>query len=389
MQFQPISLYAHIPFCSTLCTYCAFNTYAGMGHLIAPFTEALSHEMALVGQEAAGFRAHTLYLGGGTPSLLSPAQVEQIILAARRCFDLQEGAEITLEVNPGSTDLTRLHAYRSAGVNRLSIGVQSADEVELRLFGRRHSFADAHETFSLARAAGFASISLDLIYGAPLQTRRSWRATLKAVLAWEPDHLSLYSLTLEPGTSLTRRVARGRLPEPNPDLAAAMYHDAQELAGAAGLQQYEIANWARPGHESIHNRQYWLNRPYLGFGPGAHGSANRVRYWNIKPVPAYIERVTGGEPQPFPFSPALDDYERLDAALEMAETVILGLRLVREGMSRADFQQRFSQPVEVVYGPVIDSLQSAGLLEVTDQALRLTNRAYLISNRVFMEFLPG
>ncbi len=389
MQFQPISLYAHIPFCSTLCTYCAFNTYAGMGHLIAPFTDALCREMVLVGEKAEGCRAHTLYLGGGTPSLLSPVQVEQIIMAARRCFDLQEGGEITLELNPGSTDLTRLKAYRSAGVNRLSIGVQSAHEAELRLFGRRHSFADAHETFRLARAAGFESISLDLIYGAPLQTRRSWRATLKAVLAWEPDHLSLYSLTLEPGTSLALRVERGRIPEPNPDLAAAMYHDAQQLAADAGLQQYEIANWARPGHESIHNRQYWLNRPYLGFGPGAHGSANRVRYWNIKPVPAYIERVTGGESQPFPFSPSLEDYERLDEALEMAETVILGLRLVQEGMSRADFQRRFNRPVEAVYGPAIDSLRGAGLLEVTDQVLRLTDRAYLISNQVFVEFLPG
>jgi oxygen-independent coproporphyrinogen-3 oxidase len=254
----------------------------------------------------------------------------------------------------------------------------------------RASFAQAAEAFREAREAGFDNISADLIYGAPYQSLQSWRKSLDAVLAWEPDHISFYSLTLEPDTPLHHRVMRGLVPHPDPDLAADMYDDARERLARAGLKQVEISNWARPGYECQHNRQYWLNRPFLGFGAGAHGAANGLRYWNVDPVPGYIKRVSAGEsvaPR-FPLSPAVADFEIIGERLAMSETMILGLRLVAEGVSKADFARRFGHPPDSIFGPVIANLARTGLLASDRDHLRLTERAYLISNRVFAQFLP-
>lgn len=388
MGRSELSLYVHIPFCRTLCTYCAFNTYAGMQALIEPYVEALCREMRLVGEAAGGATAHTLYFGGGTPSLLEPRQVAAVVEAAREAFALPDGAEITLEANPGTVDLEKLRAYRASGVNRLSIGVQSADADELRMFGRRHSFEEAGEAYRLARAAGYDDISLDLIYGAPRQTLASWQRTLDAVLDWEPEHVSLYALKLEPGTSLHRQVGRGRLPEPDDDLAADMYDLARARLDDAGLRQYEISNWARPGFESAHNRQYWLNEPYLGFGAGAHGYAAGLRYWNVDPVAEYVGLIKQGEARVFPLSPAAADTEIIDEGLEMAETVILGLRLVGEGVSRRAFEARFGRSLDAEFGAPLAVMKQAGLVMQDGDAVRLTERGYLLSNQVFMRLLP-
>ncbi len=385
---ESLSLYVHIPFCRTLCTYCAFNTYAGLDALIDPYLAALQREMALAGQAAPNLHAHTLYLGGGTPSLLAPGQVAEVMAAAQAHFTLAEGAEITLEANPGDLSADRLAGYRSAGINRLSLGVQSAHADELRLFGRRHTFAEAGKAFRRARASGFENISIDLIYGAPNQARHRWRETLDAVLGWEPDHVSLYSLTLEPGTSLHRRAMRGTLSPADPDLAADMYDDARSMLSRAGLAQYEISNWARPGCESQHNRQYWLNHPFLGFGAGAHGSAAGLRTWNVNPVRAYISRIEQGKAQPYPLSPAVEGFERIERPLEMSETAILALRLVREGISRSGFARRFGRALDEVFGPALEALERAGLLAADGDRVRLTERAYLVSNQVFVRLLP-
>lgn len=388
MPSQEFSLYIHIPFCRTLCTYCAFNTYAGMHGLIEPYVSALQREMQLVGHDLEAPSARTLYFGGGTPSLLSAEQVVALISTAHDVFNLGPGAEVTLEANPGTVDLSKLHAFRAAGINRLSIGVQSAHEDELRLFGRRHSFAEAGDVFQLARRAGFNDISVDLIYGAPGQTLDKWGQTLDAVLSWEPEHVSLYALKLEPGTSLNLRVERGRLAALDDDLAADMYDLARERLGLAGLHHYEISNWAQPGYESEHNRQYWLNRPFLGFGAGAHGAAGGLRYWNVDPVREYIERIDGGERQSFPLSPAVADREKIDEPLEMSETLILGLRLVGEGVRRADFAARFGRDLHEVFGPALDALEGLGLVVQSADAVRLTERGYLLSNQVFVRLLP-
>lgn len=382
------SLYLHIPFCSHLCTYCAFNTYASMESLIPRFVDALCKEMLSVAASAPDVLAHSLYFGGGTPSLLSHSQVAQLIRAARTGFHLAPDAEITLEVNPESIDSEKLAGYRTAGVNRLSIGVQSSQDQELQMFGRRHRFEDAYEAFRAARGAGFGDISLDLIYGAPGQGLDSWRETLLRVLDWDTDHFSLYALTVESGTSMEKQVLRGRLQSPDDDLAADQYELARELLEQAGYLHYEISSWARAGHESRHNRQYWLNEPYLGFGPGAHGYAAGQRYWTVRPIPRYLGLVEQQDVGPFPFSAALDGSETISPALERSETAYLRLRLLNEGLSRVDFEARFRESIDVLWGSVLKHYTALGWLIDEGERIRLAPRAYFVSNRLFAELLP-
>jgi oxygen-independent coproporphyrinogen-3 oxidase len=370
------------------CTYCAFNTYAGLSDLIPDFVEALCREIegvaALAPQETTG---HTLYFGGGTPSLLSSSQLRRIVKSARRSFALLPDAEITLEANPGTVTLESLQAYRGAGINRLSIGIQSAHQADLKLFGRRHTFEEAEAAFFLARQAGFDNISIDLIYGAPYQTLSGWEQTLDAVLPWKPEHIAMYSLILEPGTSLALQVTRGHIPDPDSDLAADMYDLARDRLAQEGFTHYEISNWAQPGHQSRHNRQYWLNQPYLGFGPGAHGCAISRRYSNVNPVPEYIARLRNGLPQPFPFSPALAESESIDKFTAMDETLFLGLRLLGEGLVKELFYARFDLHIEDRYHKPLKRLLSQGLLIDDGLTLQLPVSAALISNYVFRTLL--
>ncbi len=385
-----MSLYVHIPFCQTRCSYCAFNTYTGMDDLIEPFITALCREAALVARSAPIPipTAHTLYFGGGTPSLLSPEQVEKIITTFREQIDLTDDAEVTLEVNPGTANAAKLAALRSAGVNRLSIGVQSAHQSDLVMFNRSHNFAEARAAFDAARATGYDNVSIDLMYGLPNQTHADWRSTLEQTLPWQPDHVSLYSLTLEPNTLLSWQVHQGAYPYPDTDLAADMYDDAREMTSRMGLAQYEISNWAVSGKESRHNCQYWLNLPFLGFGPGAHGAASGFRYWNIRTIKDYIDRVDKGTEKSYPFSPALAEFESISHDVALAETIILGLRLVRRGVSYIEFEERFSMNPHDLWGATIVKLAEQELLMEAKGKLYLTEKAYLISNRVFVEFYP-
>lgn len=388
MPSETLSLYVHIPFCRARCTYCAFNTYVGLEDLMPAYVTAVAGEMRQLAAAMDGpAPAHTLYFGGGTPSLLEPTQVAAIVAAARAQFALTPDAEVTLEANPGTVDVERLAAYRGVGVNRLSLGVQSVHPAELRLFGRRHTAAEAEAALQAARRAGFDDVSVDLIYGAPRQTLPGWEATLRAVAGWGPEHVSLYSLTAEPGTPLQAAIGRGRLPAPDDELAADMYDAARRALAAAGYHQYEISNWARPGRESRHNRQYWLNAPYLGLGAGAHSSIDGLRAWNVSGVADYVARVSAGARVGPPPSPAAEGWEAIDEGLAMRETVILGLRLVGEGVSAADFAARYGRELGEVFGATIDPLVDARLLEWVGNRLRLTERAYLISNQVFVRFM--
>jgi oxygen-independent coproporphyrinogen-3 oxidase len=379
-------LYLHIPFCRTRCSYCSFNTYAGLERLVEPYLAALRQEIGLLGQ-GTRYRTPTIYLGGGTPSLLKPQQVAALLDACSSHFELPAGMEISIEANPGTVDVEKLRGFKAAGITRLSLGVQSAQAGELDFFNRRHTFEEAGQAFRMARQAGYDNVSIDLIYGAPHQTLDSWRDSLDRVLKWEPDHVSLYSLTIDEGTQLKKWAEQGQVDALDPDLAADMYDVACEKLQKAGLCHYEISNWARPGCECRHNRQYWLNEPYLGLGAGAYGTVGGVRYWNVKPVGKYIERVEQGEGRCFPPSPAADGFETIDEKLAMSETMILGLRLVAEGVSREPFARRFGRTIDQVFGSAISDLVRLGLLVDDGQTLRLAERAYLISNQVFVRFL--
>ncbi len=376
-----------MPFCGTRCTYCAFNTYTNTELLIPAYVTALRKELAWLGTGASQ-PLHTIYFGGGTPSLLSPEQIAEILATCYRAFHVTSDVEITVEANPGSIDGDYLQQLYAAGVNRLSIGMQSAHAQELRMFARQHDVDDVARTVQDARVAGFDNVSLDLIYGVPHQTLAMWRESVETALALRPDHLSMYALGLEAGTPMARWVDRGWLPAPDDDLAADMYELADDLTRAAGLMQYEISNWAKPGAACRHNLQYWRNLPYLGVGAGAHGYVNSTRYEVVRPIQRYIDLAMQPiYPRIFPLTPTVEHSEPVDTAAAMSEHMITGLRLIGEGVSLSGFQERFGVSIQKVYGSTVDQLTRYGLVYQHGDSLRLTPRARLLSNQVFLQFI--
>lgn len=398
---MPLSLYLHIPFCTVRCSYCDFNTYAGLESLIDPYARALAAEVRRVGSarpEDFDGRVHTVFFGGGTPSLLKADQLGIVIDAVHEAFEVLPDAEVTLEANPGTVDPASLASYRELGVNRLSFGVQSAQPAELQLLDRLHTFGQVVEAVAWARRAGFDNLNLDLIFGLPHQSPSAWRDTLERTLALEPDHLSLYALTLEFGTPMQTWVARGLLPSPDPDEAADMYEWASEALQSSGFAQYEISNWAKlgpaepddggaPGLACRHNLQYWRNLPYLGFGAGAHGFAAGWRYSVTRSPRAYLERMSGGTRRPFPFSPALESSQPVAPEVEMGETMMMGMRLTGEGVGEEAFQHRFGRPLSESYPGELRRLMEQGLIERNAGRVRLTRRGRLLGNRVFAAFV--
>jgi len=385
----PLAIYIHIPFCQRKCPYCDFNTYAGRESQYEDFVQALVKDIWQTGDDLGNPQVRTVFLGGGTPTVLHPRHMYLIFEALYSGFDLLPDAEITSEANPGTVDASRFETLWMLGVDRLSMGVQSFDDAELRFLGRIHTAAEARAAFDLARRAGFENINLDLMFGLPGQSIATWRRTLQTAIDLQPEHLSLYSLTVEPGTPLAAWVAEGRVQPPDPDLAADMYDIARAELARAGFEHYEISNWARgplsadliPRFAARHNLVYWRNEPYLGFGPGAHSWFGGVRRAVIPTVKEYIRRVK----QDIPY---WDMEEPIDKALEMGETMMLGLRLIRAGVARARFRERFGVDVTDVWPEELADLTSRGLIELTPERVRLTPRAVLIANDVFAAFLP-
>ncbi|HRQ41023.1 MAG TPA: radical SAM family heme chaperone HemW [Chloroflexota bacterium] len=381
-----LSLYLHIPFCRHRCAYCDFNTYTSLADLQMTYAEALAAEVRQVaGNEHRP--AHTLFFGGGTPSLMTPVQLERILTAVHSHFTLTETAEITMEANPGTVDLDYLTAVRTLGINRLSFGVQSAIPGELALLEREHDFAAAVTAVQLARQAGITNLNLDLIYGVPGQTLDSWAASVQAVLSLRPTHLSLYCLTIEPGTPMKRWLENGRIPAPDPDLAADQYTLACEQLAAHGYVHYEISNWALPGYACAHNLTYWRNGEYLGLGAGAHGHAAGIRYEVVKQPRVYIRRLQQPEAPGYPLSTAVAAHHTLTAPEQMTDTLITQLRLLDEGLDLTAFAAKFGQSLLDVYGRTVEQLIEWELLSLADGRLRLTQKGWFLSNQVFYRFL--
>lgn len=394
-----VGLYLHIPFCHTRCVYCDFNTYIDLNHLKARYVAALVQEVHQVGAAAGRPEAATIFFGGGTPTALEPVQLGALIEACRAAFCVAPAAEVTVEANPGTVTTDYLRELRAAGVNRLSFGVQSFDDDELRFLGRLHDATIAREAVAMARAAGFDNLNLDLIFGLPGQPVERWAATLEEALALAPEHLSLYSLIVEPGTPLHTWVHRGEVPAPDDDTAAAMYEHAVERLAQAGYTHYEISNWARgrgepadvtPQLASHHNLIYWRNQLYWGFGAGAHSYVDGRRYANVRRPERYITLVESWEPGGAPpVAPAQDakTVEQIDRDLAMGEQMMLGLRLVREGVGEAVFAARFGCSLDDAYGPTLARLEAWGLIERTPERVRLTARGVLVANQVVARFL--
>ena len=389
---QSIALYLHIHFCETKCPYCDFNTYAKIESLIPAYVSALRNEIVAWGQILDHPDVKTIFFGGGTPSYLPPPELVRVVEAIRTSFHVDPTAEITLEANPGDFDRGNLATYLDCGFNRISIGVQSLDDTLLSMLGRRHTADDAISAFQMASGAGFENVSIDLMYGLPYQTIEQWETTLKRALDLGPPHISMYALTLEGGTPMEQWVKNGQLPEPSADLAADMYIKAQGMFGRSGYAHYEISNWALPGFESHHNLVYWQNESYLGVGPGAHSYLQHHRFSNLKPPREYVQKlkeplaVHGAENKAAIESmPVVAEIEHIDTQLEMAETMILGLRL-DQGIDVKKFVSRFDNSPFCVYENIIaDGLRKV-LLKTTDGTISLTNKGRLLSNEIFSQF---
>jgi len=362
-------LYLHIPFCKHKCGYCDFNAYAGMDRLMPDYIDALERELARALERHPFEQLETVYLGGGTPSLLPAELATRLLQFIRANFDVAPGAEVTLEANPASTDARKLDAWLGAGVNRLSLGVQGFDGHALAVLERRTDAAQATQAFELARAAGMANISIDLIYAVPFQSLESWLETLRRGLALGPDHVSTYCLTFEEGTLLWRRRAEGRVPEVESDLQWDQLDAACAVLEEASFRRYEVSSWARPGFESRHNQAYWRCRPVYGAGAGAHsyatdGTAAR-RWWNVARPREYIAACP--EPQA--------DGEDLAPRKTAAETLMLGLRTADGMATPAGFDRELAQ------------LVSGGLVARIDGRVAPTRRGMDLHNQIALAVL--
>lgn len=380
----PIGVYIHVPFCAHICPYCDFTTYAGKDQLIPNYVDAVVSELELRAGEANGRSAATIYLGGGTPSMLSPDQINSILNGVRNVLPVDADAEITMEANPNALSIEHLEGYRAAGVNRLSIGAQTFDRRGLRTLGRQHESTDVLTSLTDAHKAGFDRVNLDFIFGWPGQSQESWQRDLQQLIEMGdegPDHLSLYSLIVEPGTPYADAAARGILKIPDDDAAADLYEDAIRMLGDAGWDHYEVANWCRePNGYSRHNAIYWQHGDYLGIGAGAFGTMNSNRVMNQLLPERYINSLADGTlPQ--------SNTEVLDEQTARGETMMLGLRFLNDGVDEAAFMARHGESMRDVFGEPIDRMTELGMLEPTSHGIRLTERGMMLANSVVAEFL--
>jgi oxygen-independent coproporphyrinogen III oxidase len=383
MKQIPLGLYLHIPFCLQRCRYCDFNTFAGLDHLMLPFVQSIQMEISRMAHYQEWGPVATLYFGGGTPTTLAAGSLSAILASIHDHFAVQPDAEISIEANPETLSPANLTEIRAAGFNRLSIGVQSLKDSELQFLGRIHSAEKARAAVREAMATGFDSINCDFIFGLPGQSLSSWLESLSKGLSFGVQHFSLYNLTIEEGTPLGQWLSDGRFALPDADLAADMYQQADTLLLQAGYHHYEISNWARPGHECRHNLNYWHNHNWLGFGPGAHSHLDGYRWWNIAGLKDYIDKIADNPANP----PAFAGSENLGLDNQLAETMILGLRLIEEGVSRSSIRERFHIELSHRYGKEISWLLDNQLVEWRGDHLVLTGRGALLGNQVFAQFV--
>ena len=374
------SVYLHIPFCETKCYYCAFNTYAfdkEQKEQAKVYLLALREEMALYAPEAAPLK--TIFIGGGTPSILSAAALARLFADLRAHFQVCADAEITVECNPGTVDTEKLRVMRDAGVNRLSFGLQAMQDETLQRLGRIHTVADFLQSYQLARDCGFDNINVDVIFALPRQTMAEWQHTLAEVISLAPAHISAYNLVMEEATPFYEWWQAGKLPLPSADTEADMFQYTIEMLTAHGYEHYEICNFARPNRMGKHNFVYWNNQACIGLGAGACGYVDGVRYANLRGIADYIAALQQG------IKP-IADAEHLTKRAEKAETLMLALRK-RMGLSLAAYQCRFSEAVEIEFGEVCQKWIELGLLERSETHLRLTERGLFLANEVFVELI--
>lgn len=371
---KTLGLYIHIPFCKSKCGYCDFNSYAGKEGLVEPYFDTLNLEIELISKKYTG-TVDTIYFGGGTPTAVEPEYICKTIDTIRNNFERCSNIEITTECNPGTVDYKELCELSDGGINRLSIGLQSADNGCLKALGRIHTFEDFDKCFHNARKAGFNNISLDLMYGLPDQTMDNWTETLKSAIQFKPEHISAYALKIEEGTPF----ANANLKLPDDDLVADMYQQTVQILGGEGYNRYEISNFAKSGFESRHNLKYWKCDDFLGFGAGAFSCAMGVRFSNALDIEEYIDSIKKKE-SAVVYSEELSDFDK------MSEFVFLGLRL-ENGISEKEFENRFRLNIDEIFGKQIDQYTKTDFLIRENGRIRFSDKGFFVSNIILADFV--
>ena len=371
---SPMEIYIHIPFCIRKCDYCDFLSGPSGPEEQADYVQALLREIQAV-EEGEGRSVSSIFIGGGTPSVLDERLLGDILREIRNRFKIEEYAEITIEVNPGTANIGKLQAYREMGINRLSIGLQSPQDRELKILGRIHNYEQFLETYQEARTVGFDNINIDLMSAIPDQTYEGWVKNLRTVAELEPEHISAYSLIVEEGTPFAAR----KLNLPDEDTEYNMYEATAQILKEYGFEQYEISNYARKGRECRHNVGYWTRQDYLGFGLGASSLYGKERFANTADMKKYLENSRNPEK-------IREKEPSLTREDEMAEFMFLGLRMTK-GISKADFQRCFGCTIESVYGEVLEKYESMGLLLEQDGRIFLSREGIHVSNSIMAEFL--
>lgn len=378
-MIKDLGIYIHIPFCVSKCLYCDFFSLPADSGTKNAYIDALCRQIeSAAGEVRDGYRVVSVFFGGGTPSILEAGMLMKVLDCVRANFVMAEDCETTVECNPGTVDAVKLGIYRQSGVNRLSFGLQSADDSELRALGRIHTFRDFLESYEAARKSGFDNINVDLMSALPGQTLKSWSRTLKTVAALRPEHISAYSLIIEDGTPLAEAVSADRqaLFLPDEETEREMYYLTGEYLEAAGYGHYEISNYARPGRECRHNIIYWKRGDYIGFGAGASSFLNEKRYAAAKDILGYIEAP----------AKAFGEPETLTASDSMAEFMFLGMRMLC-GVKRSDFRQNFGRQLDNVYGEIINKYVRSGHIIDDGETVRLSRTGIDVSNYIFADFI--
>ena len=379
---RELELYIHIPFCVKKCTYCDFLSGPASDQQIEEYVQALIEEIRYYKEVAKNYEVSTVFWGGGTPSLLTGEQMKVLMEALGQTFFIRQNAEITMEANPGTVTVEKLRAYQKAGINRISFGLQSVDNEELKMLGRIHTYEEFLESYDAARKAGFQNINVDLISAIPKQTVSSWEQTLQTIISLQPEHISAYSLIVEEGTPFAKLYGEGCELEhllPSEEEERRMYERTEELLQEAGYHRYEISNYAKEGYECQHNLGYWERKEYLGLGLGASSLIEETRFHNTDVMEEYLRDAS---------NPILlrKEQEKLDRQEQMEEFVFLGLRKIR-GIQEEKFTEMFGEDIWDCYGKNLERVIKEGLLEREEGVLRLTRKGIDVSNYVFYEIL--
>ena len=380
-----IEIYIHIPFCEKKCNYCDFLSFKSDAGTQGKYMAQLQQELAVMSSESAAYTVSSCFVGGGTPSVLPPDMISRLLDTLRTYYDVADDAEITIESNPGSLMRHKLSEYRESGVNRLSIGLQSADNAELKLLGRIHTFEEFLKTYQTARMEGFDNINVDLIDCIPMQSMNTWRKTLRNVVMLKPEHISVYNLIIEPGTIFYEMNKEGVLMMPSEDEQAKIDEYTRTYMKKMGYERYEFSNWAKSGRECRHNLGYWQGVPYIGFGLGASSYFNGCRWKNTDDIREYMQldlKNKGIET----LGESRREYKELSRTERMEEFMILGLRCTK-GVSESVFYGRFGRELSEVYGGQLSKYVGMGLIEHSDGMYRLTERGIDVSNVILSEFL--